>query len=189
MQVIVRHTPPSTNEFTGITPDIFMDGDLSSDNLPPPPHPSPLLFYVIHQQPSLTVEEDFTEPNMSLHCQALQKIIVHKPEIGRLLENLDVRKVMGPDGVSGWALKECKDQLLEPIWEIVTSSLKEGRVPMEWKRTNLISIFKGGKSTEPLNYRPVVVEGLENRDGWVDTVYLDIKKALIKSFIADYFGS
>ncbi|MPC64674.1 hypothetical protein E2C01_058794 [Portunus trituberculatus] len=38
---------------------------------------------------------------------------------------MDVRKTMGPDGVSGWALKECKGQLLEPIWEMVASSLKE----------------------------------------------------------------
>ncbi|MPC63922.1 hypothetical protein E2C01_058030 [Portunus trituberculatus] len=31
-----------------------MDCDSSSDDLPPPSHPSPLLFYVIHDQPSLT---------------------------------------------------------------------------------------------------------------------------------------
>ncbi|MPC76816.1 hypothetical protein E2C01_071248 [Portunus trituberculatus] len=62
-----------------------------------------------------TEEKDFTKPNRTLHCQGLQEIIVHKEEIGRLLENLDVRKAMGPDGVSGWALKECKDQLLDLI--------------------------------------------------------------------------
>ncbi|MPC62408.1 hypothetical protein E2C01_056493 [Portunus trituberculatus] len=45
----------STNGFTGITPDIFMDGDLSSDNLPPHLHTFPLLFYAVHHQPSLTV--------------------------------------------------------------------------------------------------------------------------------------
>ncbi|MPC68979.1 hypothetical protein E2C01_063192 [Portunus trituberculatus] len=58
---------------------------------------------------------------------------------------------MGPDGVSGWALKECKEQLLDPIWEMVTSSLKEGRI--EWRRANIIPIFKGSKYIEPLNYR------------------------------------
>ncbi|MPC10156.1 hypothetical protein E2C01_002785 [Portunus trituberculatus] len=30
-----------------------MDGDSSSNHLPPPPYHSPLLFYVIHHQPSL----------------------------------------------------------------------------------------------------------------------------------------
>ena len=70
-----------------------------------------------------TAEDDFTEPNRTLHCQGLQEITVHKEEIGRLLNKLDVRKATGPDGVrvSGWELKECKEQLLlEPIWEIIT---------------------------------------------------------------------
>ncbi|MPC44513.1 hypothetical protein E2C01_038186 [Portunus trituberculatus] len=60
---------------------------------------------------------------------------------------------MGPDGVSGWALKECKEQVLDPIREMVTSSLKEGRKPLEWKRANIIPLFNEEKSTEPLNYR------------------------------------
>ncbi|MPD06666.1 hypothetical protein E2C01_102490 [Portunus trituberculatus] len=56
----VSEPQPSTTGFTGITPRekllvIFMDGDLSSDNLSPPPHPSPLLFYVICHQHSLTL--------------------------------------------------------------------------------------------------------------------------------------
>ncbi|MPC51258.1 hypothetical protein E2C01_045103 [Portunus trituberculatus] len=50
-------------------------------------------------------EEEFTESNRTLHCQGLQEIMVHK-QFGRLLENLDVRKVMGQDGVSVWALQE-----------------------------------------------------------------------------------
>ena len=135
---------------------------------------------------------------------------------------------MGPDGVACWMLRECKDQLLEPIWEIINSSLEEGRVPKEWKRANIVPIFKGGTKTEPLNYRPVsltsvvgklcetvikekwvkyleenevitnkqfgfrqgkscvtnllsfytrVIDGVDKRDGWVDAIYLDIKKA------------
>ncbi|MPC51500.1 hypothetical protein E2C01_045346 [Portunus trituberculatus] len=61
-----------------------------------------------------TEKEIFTEPNRVLHCRGLQEIIVHNEDIGRLLDNLDVRKEKGPDGVSGWALKECKEQRLDP---------------------------------------------------------------------------
>ena len=81
--------------------------------------------------------------------------MVQKQDVGRLLENLDVRKGMGPDGVSGWTLKECKEQLIQPIWKVITSSIKEGRVPKEWKRANIVPIYKGGKKTDPLNDRPV----------------------------------
>ncbi|MPC70801.1 hypothetical protein E2C01_065060 [Portunus trituberculatus] len=41
-----------------------MDDDLSSDDLPPLPHLSPLLCYVIHQQPSLR-EEQSRSPDKS----------------------------------------------------------------------------------------------------------------------------
>ncbi|MPC66942.1 hypothetical protein E2C01_061101 [Portunus trituberculatus] len=48
-----------------------------------------------------TEEEEFAEPNRTLHCRGLQEIIMLKEDIGRLLDNLDVRKAMGLDGVSG----------------------------------------------------------------------------------------
>ncbi|MPC60345.1 hypothetical protein E2C01_054387 [Portunus trituberculatus] len=59
--------------------------------------------------------EDFTERNRTLHCQGLQEISVYKEDIGRLLGKLDVRQAMGPEGLSGWVLKKCKGQLLDPI--------------------------------------------------------------------------
>ncbi|MPC83679.1 hypothetical protein E2C01_078394 [Portunus trituberculatus] len=71
----------------------------------------------------LTAEDDFPEPRRTLHCQGLQEIAVHKEDIGRLLDKLD--------GVSGWVLKECKEQLLDLIWGIITSSINEGKVPLE----------------------------------------------------------
>ncbi|MPC81856.1 hypothetical protein E2C01_076494 [Portunus trituberculatus] len=57
---VMSEPQPSTSGFTVITPgekllDVFMDGDLSSNYLPPSPHPSPLLFYIIHHQPSIMV--------------------------------------------------------------------------------------------------------------------------------------
>ncbi len=59
-------------------------------------------------------------------------IIVSKEEIYKMMEELDVRKAMGPDGISGLVLKECKKQLIEPIYDI-NSSLKSGKVPKEWR--------------------------------------------------------
>ena len=106
--------------------------------------------------------------------------MVQKQDVGRLLGNLDVRKAMGPDGVSGWTLKECKEQLVQPIWEMITSSIKEGRVPKEWKRANIVPIYKGGKQTDLLNYRPVSVTSVVSKiceilikEKWVR--YLDDK--------------
>ena len=34
-------------------------------------------------------------------------------------------------------------------------SLKTGKVPQEWKRANIMPIYKNGNKEEPLDYRPV----------------------------------
>ena len=179
-----------------------------------------------------TEETSFVEPPRDAeHQEGMQDIKVDRQEIRKLLENLDVRKAIGPDDVSGWILKECRDQLVEPIWDIIDSSLKEGKVPKEWKRANIVPIYKGGDKTDPLNYRPVsltsvlgkicetiikerwvkylednriitdrqfgfrkgkscvtnllsfytrVIDVVQERNGWVDAVYLDLKKAFDK---------
>ena len=52
-----------------------------------------------------TKEENFMKPNKEMQ-QGLKEIVVNKWEVGKLMEELDVRKAMGPDGVAGWTLKE-----------------------------------------------------------------------------------
>ena len=53
-------------------------------------------------------------------------------EMLTLLASLDIRKAKGLDGMSGWTLRECKDQLIQPICEVINSSIEERRVPKKW---------------------------------------------------------
>ena len=62
---------------------------------------------------------------------------------------------MGPDGISGQVSKECHKELLDPVYNIIASTLKAGKVPKEWKRADITPIFKSGDKQVPLNYRPV----------------------------------
>ena len=50
--------------------------------------------------------------NMMEAQEGFKEVVVQKQDVSRLLGNLDVRKAMGPDGVSGWTVKECRDQLI-----------------------------------------------------------------------------
>ena len=161
----------------------------------------------------------------------MQDITVTKGDIEKVISNIDVNKSMGPDGISGRVLKECKQQIIEPIFDIVKSSIETGKVPQEWKRADIVPIYKSGNKMEPLNYRPVsltsilckvcedvikdkwckylegenilnekqfgfrkgkscvsnllcfysrVTDIVQEREGWVDSVYLDLKKAFDK---------
>ena len=63
-----------------------------------------------------SVEMDFTKPYSEVQQKGMQEVLVQRQEIDKLLEKLVARKAMGPDGVSSWTLKECREQLVEPIW-------------------------------------------------------------------------
>ena len=76
-------------------------------------------------------------------------------EIEEMMKKLDERKAIRPDGVSGYILKKCRQEMAEPIHNINECSVKTGKVLKEWKRADIIPIQKNGNKEEPLNYRPV----------------------------------
>ena len=47
----------------------------------------------------------------------------------------------------------CVSHLITAGGATIESSLKESRVPLDWKRANIVPILKGGDKEEPLNYR------------------------------------
>ncbi len=105
-------------------------------------------------QQVFTKETKFNEPKHKTLEKQVGEIIVTQEDIYKMMEGLEVRKAMGPDGISGFILKECRKQLMEPVFDIINCSLKTGRVPKEWKRAKIVPVYKSGKTDEPLNYRP-----------------------------------
>ena len=62
---------------------------------------------------------DFTEPYSTAEGGRGKVLVVERQEIDQLLEKVDGRKAMGADGVSSWTLKECREQLVEAIWNVI----------------------------------------------------------------------
>ena len=49
----------------------------------------------------------------------------------RMLENLDIRKAVGPDGVSNWIMKECYHQLVDKLHDMMMYSVRKEKIPRE----------------------------------------------------------
>ncbi len=90
----------------------------------------------------------------------LKEIKTSVEKVKNMLEDLDVRKAMGPDGVSSWILKECSSQSVSALHNIISTTLVKGRAPIDWKRVDITPIHKTGSKEDPLNYRHVSLTGV-----------------------------
>ena len=85
----------------------------------------------------------------------LANIEFTKDDIKRVICKLDPNKAHGHDMISIRMLKMSVDTIIEPLFKIFKNSLKCGILPDDWKKGNIIPIFKKGDKQNIKNYRSV----------------------------------
>lgn len=71
--------------------------------------------------------------------------------------SLKINKSPGYDDISSNVVKNCQDQLFEPLKHIFSISLKEGIFPQQLKIARVSPIFKTGDDSLLTNFRPISV--------------------------------
>ncbi|CAM5100391.1 unnamed protein product [Eretmochelys imbricata] len=75
-------------------------------------------------------------------------------EIEAKLKQLNGTKSGGPDNLHPRILKKLAPEIASPLARIFNKSVNSGVVPYDWRIANIVPIFKKGKKSDPVNYRP-----------------------------------
>ena len=85
----------------------------------------------------------------------LSDMVVSREKVRGLLGKLRADKVPGVDELSSRLMLHFPDEILAPVCMLFEKSLREGKVPEDWRRANVVPIYKAGDRGEAKNYRPV----------------------------------
>ena len=107
-------------------------------------------------QSVFVIEGDGTvhQPNFSFGGPVLENFEFSRKEVFDILVKLRSNSAPGPDGLHPKYLIECADLLAEPLYWLFRDSLDSSTIPDNWK-IDVTPIFKSGKKSNALNYRPV----------------------------------
>ena len=90
----------------------------------------------------------------------IQPISITYADVSQLLTTLDVHKAPGPDKIPSHLLQLASQEIAPVLTLIINSSLHQGELPMDWKRANIVPVFKKGDKTLASNYRPILLTSI-----------------------------
>ena len=93
-------------------------------------------------QPKKTRRNCFESTDASELVMQISEIQLETNEVYECLRTLDTTKACGPDEIPARILKECALEISPSLCSLFNTSLKAGKVPDEWKKSNVTPVHK-----------------------------------------------
>uniref|UniRef100_A0A8C5LPG2 Reverse transcriptase domain-containing protein n=1 Tax=Leptobrachium leishanense TaxID=445787 RepID=A0A8C5LPG2_9ANUR len=130
---------------------------------------------VFIKEKPITGDMKFINKNLLIQSDWLtQDKVLHK------LNNVNVNKAPGPDGIHPRVLRELCVEICKPLFLIFQDSFLSGIVPEDWRKADVVPIFKKGLKFVPGNYRPVSLTSVAGK------VFEGLLRDNIQEFIGRY---
>ena len=133
-----------------------LNNNISSNNLAKANMFNKYFFDQFSNKSNHDIDIDFTKDDMF-------NIDFNCTRVKQLLDNINVNKAPGPDGIHGCVLKNCSDSLCRPLPIIFKLIYNTGILPAEWKSANIVPIHKKGDKDLISNYRPISLTCLKSK--------------------------
>ena len=85
----------------------------------------------------------------------LSNVDISSGDILNIIRTLNPNEAHGHDGISTRMLKICDESICKPLYIIFKNCIESGKFPLEWKKANVVPIYKKGNKQFIKNYRPV----------------------------------
>ncbi|KAH7673194.1 hypothetical protein AAVH_26712 [Aphelenchoides avenae] len=76
-------------------------------------------------------------------------------EVENALKRFKIEKAPGPDGITAEMLKAGGELLWEQLAKLFTDCMRKKRIPLKWKESRSVLLYKKGDPNDVKNYRPI----------------------------------
>ena len=90
----------------------------------------------------------------------LSNIQFEEAAVKEKLQAIKTSSAPGPDKIWALVLNKMAAVLASPITTVFNTSMKEAKVPGDWKLANISPIYKKGSKSDPQNYRPIALTSI-----------------------------
>ena len=85
----------------------------------------------------------------------LSQLDFNVDNIIEIIRTLNPNKAHGHDGISIRMILLSGESIVKPLYLLFKNCFEASTFPLEWKKGNVMSIFKKGNKQEVSNYRPI----------------------------------